>query len=131
MTNNELLSAIADMMNKNSKALEYRMDTMEKSLNDKIDRVEKVLNDKIDGVEQCLDNKIDNVECSLRGEIQKINLKLENDIEPRLQNIEACYISTYDRYKIEVERMDKMQMDIEVLQDVVREHGDAIAALTA
>ena len=127
MTDNELLTAIANMMNKNSKALEYRMDSMEKSLNDKIDMVESRLNDKIDNVESSLRNEIHRVD----NEIHKIHLKLENDIEPRLQNIEECYISTYDRYKVEVERMDKMQMDIEVLQDVAKEHGEAIAGLTA
>lgn len=120
MTDNELLSAIANMLNKNSKSLEYRMDSMEERFNHKIDTVEQRLNDKID-----------NVEKSLRHEILKINLNLEHNIEPRLRHIEECYISTYDRYKIEIERMDKMQLDIEVTQDVLREHGKALEALTA
>ena len=31
--------------------------------------------------------------------LTNIELTLENEVKPRLQNIEACYPSTFDRYK--------------------------------
>lgn len=34
----------------------------------------------------------------LKDNIQFLKLQNENDILPRLQNIEACYTSTYNRY---------------------------------
>lgn len=127
MTDNELLLAISNIVGKNTEYLESRIDTMGQTLNDRIDNVEQRLSNRIDN----LDIKIDDVEGRLGHEIRKINLKLENDIEPRLQNIENCYISTYERYKTSVEKIDKMQMDIEIIQDVVKEHGEAIQGLIA
>ncbi len=35
----------------------------------------------------------------IKDDIQFLKLQNENDILPRLQNIEACYTSTYNRYK--------------------------------
>lgn len=149
MSDNELLSAIANMMNKNTHALEYRMDEMKKELKEdihnldvKIDMVEQRLDAKIDGVEQKLTAKINEVDQRLSAQlnevdqrlsaqIDRINLNLENNIEPRLQNIEECYTSTYNKYKMEVEKQEKMQLDIEVLQDVVKEHGKVLQAITA
>jgi len=109
MTDNELLSAIANMMNKNNKVIFRKIDALEENLRAEIQKVNQ----------------------NLQAQIYKINLNLENNIEPRLYHIEECYVSTYDRYKVETERLDKMQIDIEVMQDVIREHGQAIEMLTA
>lgn len=127
MTDNELLSAIANMMNKNNKAIFRKIDTLEENLRAEIQRLDR----KIDTVEENLRAEIQKVEQNLQAQIHKINLNLENNIEPRLNHIEECYVSTYDRYKVETERLDKMQIDIEVMQDVIREHGQAIEMLTA
>ena len=35
----------------------------------------------------------------IKSRVKKIELCQENNIIPRLQNIESCYTSTYDRYK--------------------------------
>ena len=35
----------------------------------------------------------------IKDDIQLLKLQNENEILPRLQNIEACYTSTYNRYK--------------------------------
>lgn len=49
--------------------------------------------------------------------LKSIELTLENDIRPRLQNIEACYTSTYDRYKNSVEGYETLQDDIEIMKN--------------
>ena len=41
----------------------------------------------------------------LKEEIKQLKLQNENIIIPRLQNIENCYTSTYDRYKNSVEEL--------------------------
>ena len=39
----------------------------------------------------------------IKHRVKKIELTQENVILPRLQNIEACYTSTYERYKNSVD----------------------------
>lgn len=48
MSDNELLLAISDIVGKNIKVLEHRIDRVENSLNKRIDEVEASLNNKID-----------------------------------------------------------------------------------
>ena len=121
MTNNELYLAISELVNNNSKELEYRMDIMDHKI-DALDHRIDALESRIDA----LDHKIDGVEKSLKDEIRSIHLKLENLIEPRLQNIEACYLSTFERYQVNVEKFDRMQLDIEVLKSIVRKHDEIL-----
>lgn len=71
------------------------------------------------------DKKLNPIEQRLTN----IELTLENNIIPRLQNIEACYLSTYERYKNSVEGYEAMQADIALLKTVVREHGEKLQPL--
>ncbi len=61
--------------------------------------------------------------------LKKIELTQENDILPRLQNIEACYTSTYKRYQTGVEQIEAMQADIDVIKNVIREHSEKLQKL--
>ena len=115
MTDNELLLSISSLMDKKLKPIESRMDSIER----KIDTVEKNLNAKINNVESGLKADINRLESS----IHRINLKLENIFEPRLSEIENCYLTTYERYKIGNEKFDKIETDISILQSVVMEHN--------
>ena len=45
--------------------------------------------------------------------LKKIEFTQENIILPRLQNIEACYTSTYERYRDGVDQIVSMQSDID------------------
>lgn len=58
--------------------------------------------------------------------LKKIELTQENDILPRLQNIEACYTSTFKRYQTGVEQIEAMQSDIEVMKRVIQEHSEKL-----
>lgn len=58
--------------------------------------------------------------------IKKIDLRDENVIIPRLNEIEKCYLSTYERYKVSTMEYDAMKNDISVLKMVVAEHSDKI-----
>ncbi len=86
MTDNELLLAISDMMDKKLKPVNDRL--------------------------------------------RKIESTQENDILPRLQNIEACYTSTYRRYQTGVEQIGAMQADIDVIKKVVKEHSDNLQKIS-
>lgn len=61
--------------------------------------------------------------------LKTIELTLENDVKPRLQNIEACYTSTYDRYKNSVEGYESMQADIDIMKKVIAEHSEKLQKL--
>ena len=138
MSDNELLLAIADIVGKNTKALEHRIDRVETSLNNKIDEVDKRISAKIDEVDNRLSAKIDEVDNRLSnkidgvdGRVHNIMLRLENIIEPRLYNIESCYISTYEKYRDGSAKIESLEMNMEVLQSVVKEYGVKLSAISA
>ena len=61
--------------------------------------------------------------------VKKVELTLENKVLPRLNTIEACYISTFNRYKEHVETYDSMKQDIHVIKKVVMEHSERLQKL--
>ena len=65
----------------------------------------------------------------LEKEVRDIRLTQENDVLPRLQNIESCYISTFKRYADGILRMDSLQSDMDVVKMVVTEHSEKIQNL--
>lgn len=65
----------------------------------------------------------------IKDDIQFLKLQNENDILPRLQNIEARYTSTYNRYKSGISQIDAMQADIDVMKSVIREHSEKLQKL--
>lgn len=138
MSDNELLLAIADIVGTNTKALEQRIDRVETSLNNRINEVEASLSNKIDEVDHRLSAKIDEIDNRLSdkidgvdGSVHNIMLRLENIIEPRLNNIESCYISTYDKYRDGSSKIESLEMNMEVLQSVVKEYGVKLNSLSA
>lgn len=66
-----------------------------------------------------LENNV--VEISTR--LKRIELRQENIILSRLETIEACYTSTYDRYKNSVDDYDTLKQDMSVVKKVVAEHS--------
>lgn len=62
--------------------------------------------------------------------LTSIELTLENEIKPQLQNIQACYTSTFDRYKNQVERYEAMQSDIDIIKKVVTEHSEKLQKIS-
>ena len=83
MTDNELLLAISDMMDKKLKPLE---------------------------------NRIRRIEVDI----------LEDKVLPRLNTIESCYTSTFDRYKDSVEDYENIKQDISIMKKVIQEHSQKL-----
>ena len=83
MTDNELLLAISDMMDKKLKPLE---------------------------------NRIKRIEVDL----------IEDKILPRLNTIESCYTSTFDRYKDSVEDYEAIKQDVSIMKKVIQEHSQKL-----
>ncbi len=90
MTDNELLLAISDMMDK-----------------------------KLDARLNPIESRIKRIEVDL----------LENNVIPRLNTIESCYTSTFDRYKDSVDDYESMKQDIAIIKKVVAEHSEKLQKL--
>lgn len=134
MTDNELLLAISSIFDKKLKPIEERLQALEEKVQSLEDRMNS-LEERMYSLEERM-YSLERRMCAVEGEIQSLKeevrlLKLqnENNILPRLQNIEACYTSTYERYKSEIARVDHMQTDIDIIKSVVTEHGRRLDAV--
>lgn len=67
---------------------------------------------------------------SLKSDITKIQFTLENNIVPRLENIESCYVSTYQRYANGINQLAAMQSDIHVMKTVIMEHSEQLSKIS-
>lgn len=134
MSENELLLAISDIVGKNTKRLEGCIDRQGEQLGKRIDEVDErisVLNDEMDAKFDAINAKIDELDKRLSGETKMIRLQIENIIEPRLSNIESCYISTFNRYQEGVSKIETLEMNMEVMQRVVKSYGERLDVMTA
>ncbi len=66
----------------------------------------------------------------IKKRVTNIELTQENVILPRLNTIEACYTSTYYRYKEQVETYESMKQDISILKSIVAEHSEKLRKIS-
>ncbi|MBP3603878.1 MAG: hypothetical protein J6J79_07005 [Lachnospiraceae bacterium] len=59
----------------------------------------------------------------IKTRLKKVEVVQENVILPRLETIEACYTSTYDRYRRGADDFEMMKQDMEIIKKVVAEHS--------
>lgn len=115
MTDNELLLQISDL-------LDVKLQATENRLREEIRQVRTDLQGEIQQVRSDLQGEIQQVKANL----EQVQITLENDVIPRLQNIEECYTSTYDRYRAEAEKVIALEADVNILKKVVREHSEKL-----
>ncbi len=159
MTNNELLSAISDLLVQKLKAeLQPIKDKMQ-NIDDRVQSVESELlnvDTRMQNLEAEMlnvDTRMQNLEAemlnvntrmqSLEAEMLNVNTRMqslednvlrlglcqENDILPRLCTIESCYTSTYNRYNSYADKMDTAFTDISLLKIVVSDHSERLQNL--
>ena len=122
MTNNELLLNISDLLDKKISPIYDKLEKVES----RMDNFET----RMDNFKSRMDNFADILNNQIFPSIKLINLKLENDILPRLQTIEECYLSTYKRYQSGAEHFDSMEIDIQIMKNVLREHSDKLQKIS-
>ncbi len=154
MTNEELLLAMSEMMDTklaaSLKPIENRLDRMDERLDRievRLDRVEERLDhveERLDRVEERLDHveerfdrmegKLDHVEGRtnrMERKVVKIEVDLlENNVIPRLNTIEACYTSTYQRYQDYADQMDCVYENIKLLNQTVIKHSQILQKIS-
>lgn len=114
MSDNELLLAISDMMDRKLKPIHTDI----RELREDVDELQVNVRD--------LQVKTDDMQICMK----KMQIQMETDFSPRLQNIESCYLSTYQRYSKGVEQIDSMQMDIDVLKSTVIGHSEKLQRIS-
>ena len=141
MSNNELLAAISDMMDTKLEPITNRLDRLEhshKRLEQSYERLEQSYerleqsNERLEQSYERLEQSYERLEQSyerLEQSQRKMELTLENNILPRLQTIEDCYLSTFERYQSGVGQIETMQNKIDVIETVIKDHSDKIHKL--
>ena len=69
-------------------------------------------NELLLAISNMMDEKLEPV----KTDIKNTRILIENDILPRLQNIEACYTSTYRRYSNGIEEMKALKSDMDIIK---------------
>lgn len=126
MLTNEDLMAIESIMDRKFNQIEERFDRMDERFDQvegkvgqvegKFDRIDErfvQMDQKIDReikeselrMSQMMDRKLE----PLQKEIHMIRVDLlENNVIPRLNTIEQCYLSTYNRYVVNADKMEHL-----------------------
>ena len=139
LTNDDLL-AISQLLDVKLKAeiqpikneiqtLKSEIQYVRTELQAEIQSVRTELQAEIQSVRTELQAEIQSVKANLETEIRQIKLFQENQIMPRLNTIEACYLSTYERYKDSVEGYEALQADNEIMKQVIMEHSGKLQKL--
>ena len=110
-------------------ALRSEIHAVKGELQAEIQAVKGELRAEIYAVKGELQAEIQAVKGELQAEIHQIKLFQENIIMPQLNTIQACYTSTYDRYKDSVEGYEALKADNEVMKKVIMEHSDKLKRL--
>ena len=85
--------------------------------------ISNMLDDKLDAkLNAVFEAKLKSIEKRLT----RIETILESNILPRLQNIESCYVATYERYQNAADKMEGVASDVELLKKVVAEHSEKL-----
>ena len=124
MTDQEILSALSNMLTpirEDIQDIKTDMVEVKDRLTNVEDRLTNVENDMIE-VKDRLTN-VENDMIEVKERVTRIELTQENIILPRLNTIESCYTSTYDRYKNNIDDHEVMKQDIIILKQVVSEHS--------
>ena len=144
MADMELLNAIGTMLDAKLEILEKRIDekleALEQRMDAKLEALEQRMDVKLEALEQRINSKLDvmnrrlgNLETRVEAiensvalievRLKKLEVLTENVVIPRIRDIESCYLSTYERYKKDCERMESAFEDIEILKITVHEHS--------
>ena len=87
-------------------------------------------NELLLAISEMLDKKLDARLNPIENRIKRIEVDiLESQVIPRLNTIESCYTSTFDRYKDSVEDYEAIKQDISIMKKVITEHSEKLQKL--
>ena len=110
------------------------LENMQNSLRTEIaetrDSMHSSLRAEIAETRESLHAEIAETRDSLQSQLTQINLTLEQNVVPRLNTIESCYVSTYERYSQGINQLESIQSDILVMKDVIMKHSTQLAKIS-
>ena len=137
---NTAVNMVVDEMGQMEDRINKRMDEKFQKVDEKFQRIDKQFQkvderfQRIDEKFQRVDERLERLETrmeSTEGRLMKIEVDLlENNVIPRLNTIEECYLSTCNRYLASSERMDGAFTDIDLLKRVVSDHSEKLQRIS-
>lgn len=111
------LNGRLDRIDERLDRIDERLDRMDKRLDrmdERLDQVDERL-DQMDKRLDQMDERLDQVDKRL----VRVEILVENDVIPRLNTIEECYTSTYERYAKGVDDIESLKTDVSALKKVL------------
>lgn len=140
MVDKEMLAAMEQLL---ERKLDEKLDENLKPINSKLDRLEtsvakletsvERLGERTDSLEASMSelktsvSKLDERTAKLEADVKFIKVvQLENNVIPRLNLIEKCYLDTSKRYLERTDQIDRMDSDISSLKQTVTSHSEQL-----
>ena len=142
MTDNELLLAISNIMDKKIEPLQGEIGEMKGEIVEMKGDIAKMKGDIVEMKGEIVEMKGDIAKMKgeivemkgditkLQGNYRKISLQLENNVIPHLNELSSCYTSTFQRYSSQLGKMDAYSQDMILLKEVVMEHSEKLKQLS-
>lgn len=149
MLANDDILMISELMDKKLKPIETRFDQMQEQMDLRFNLMQGQMDTRLAEMQGQMDSRfiqmqgtMDSKFAEMQGtmdlrfdqmqnQLDHMNLLMENDVLPRLQNIESCYVDTYRRYVVKMEEMDSLKLDMDVVKDVLKEHSGKLGGYVA
>lgn len=130
----EISGMLENMQNSLRTEIAETRDSLQSSLRAEIAETREALHTEIaetrDSLQSSLRTEIAETRDSLQSQLTQINLTLEQNVVPRLNTIESCYVSTYERYSQGINQLESIQSDILVMKDVIMKHSTQLAKIS-
>lgn len=136
MLANDDILMISELMDKKLKPIETRFDQMQEQMDLRFNLMQGQMDTRFAEMQGQMDSRFIQMQGTMdlrfdqmQNQLDHMNLLMENDVLPRLQNIESCYVDTYRRYVVKMEEMDSLKLDMDVVKDVLKEHSGKLEAM--
>ena len=147
MLANDDILMISELMDKKLKPIETRFDQMQEQMDLRFNLMQGQMDTRFAEMQGTMDSRFAEMQGimdtrlaemqgtmdlrfdQMQNRLDHMNLLMENDVLPRLQNIESCYVDTYRRYVVKMEEMDSLKLDMDVVKDVLKEHSGKLEAM--
>lgn len=116
--------------------MEYKFDALTREVtqvkDNIIDLTGRTAN--LEKTSECTNSRLDNIEKSLQEQRESIKrieiLHLENNLIPRVANIESCYMTTFERYKVYTDRLPELFATVSNLRRTVQAHSEILKKIS-
>lgn len=122
MTDHEMLSAMSEMTESLRKSMREEMTEMAKVLRSEMSEMKESLRGEMSEMIEPIKEDLQEI----KTRVKRVELTQENEILPRLNTIESCYTSTFERYKNSVDDYETMKQDVSILKKVVADHSEKL-----